>query len=607
MSYSKLFIKRVIAWLLFGLFLTGLVTSGGGSFYAYEKDMYQQPYNYYSSSDFEVDAQNDLRVIYDIYSHHADSARMLDDKYGPDKTNLVFEIYEGGEIAYSNRPDFSDYTGCLLWNSDQSDRSIEIRYLLDGLTVNDGYARTSRFNQLIFRNRYNLPVIALIMLICLIVDVNYLIRLAGHQENSEEIKTSFFDYIPLDLLALIMVVGLYLMGVIIDDTIDYVWTPVAVILGILAVVFAGYVLLILLLSFATRFKKGGWYRNTVTYGVLLLLTRLISMIFRFLTEILSGLPYMLKGLLLLIIMGGFTVLSFHNPVFALPYALIGLYLVYQWGVVCHLSENLAKGRYEEKVNTRYLLGSFKKAANNISSLSEGMNLAVEEKMKAERLKTELITNVSHDIKTPLTSILSYTDLLKNEENAEKQAEYLEVVERQGQRLKKLTEDIVEISKVSTGNIPVDLQKVKGNTLIEQILAEYQDKLAEKQLTPIVKLNSKTDSILADSRLVWRVIDNCFSNVVKYSQPDSRVYIDSRSNEDWYTVTIKNISNQQLNISVDELMERFVKGDVSRYTEGSGLGLNIARSLTELMKGKFSISIDGDLFKSEISLPIYKEN
>jgi signal transduction histidine kinase len=241
--------------------------------------------------------------------------------------------------------------------------------------------------------------------------------------------------------------------------------------------------------------------------------------------------------------------------------------------------------------------------NNLGSISEGMAQAVEEQMKSERMKTELITNVSHDIKTPLTSIINYTDLLRKETDEEKKKEYLEVLSRSAARLKKLTEDLVDASKASTGNVHTEIVSINVREMIEQAAAEYEEKLEQAQLQTVISHEEPSVSVKADGRLLWRVLSNLLSNCVKYAQPGTRVYIGTKlTDEDHVMISIKNISRDILNISEEELLERFVRGDQARSGDGSGLGLNIARSLTELMGGTFTITIDGDLFRADLALP-----
>ena len=245
----------------------------------------------------------------------------------------------------------------------------------------------------------------------------------------------------------------------------------------------------------------------------------------------------------------------------------------------------------------------KRHAANLNSVQQGIQQAVEEKMKSERLKTQLITNVSHDIKTPLTSIVNNVDLLKKEEMPSDAArEYLAVLDRQSQRLRKLTEDLVEASKASTGNIPVSLAPTDLNVLLSQVCGEYQQRLEKQVLEPVLSLCEPGAAAMADGRLLWRVLDNLMSNICKYAMPGTRVYLTTEREGDTARMVVRNISRYPLNISADELTERFVRGDSSRSTEGSGLGLSIATSLMSLQGGGFRLPIDGDLFKVTLTLP-----
>jgi signal transduction histidine kinase len=262
-------------------------------------------------------------------------------------------------------------------------------------------------------------------------------------------------------------------------------------------------------------------------------------------------------------------------------------------------EHLAAGDSEYKVDTRGMYWDFKRHGENLNRVGEGIAAAVARQMKSERLKTELITNVSHDIKTPLTSILNYVDLLSKEHLEGRGAEYLEVLDRQANRLKKLTEDLVEASKASTGNLPVNLARTDVCELVRQAAGEYTERLANRNLESILTTSEEPLFILADGRLLWRVLDNLLGNVCKYALPGTRVYLDVTLHADQVILSVKNISRDRLNVDAEELIERFVRGEASRTTEGSGLGLNIARSLTELQKGIFRLAVDGDLFKAEL--------
>lgn len=273
-----------------------------------------------------------------------------------------------------------------------------------------------------------------------------------------------------------------------------------------------------------------------------------------------------------------------------------------------LIENKLKDIYEGKNNITLdennLEDEFKESAKYITDISNGLNNAIQKSVKSERLKAELITNVSHDIKTPLTSIINYVDLLKKESIDNKKAEeYIQIIDSKSQRLKKLTEDLVEASKASSGAIKLKLEKININELIKQSIGEFKDKFNSKGLKIDTSYTNSNTVITADSRYLYRVIENLFSNISKYALENSRVYIEIQEKQDKVIIIIKNISKEKLNISSDELMQRFVRGDKARNTEGSGLGLSIAQSLTELQNGTFEIKIDGDLFKAQIEFPI----
>ena len=270
-------------------------------------------------------------------------------------------------------------------------------------------------------------------------------------------------------------------------------------------------------------------------------------------------------------------------------------------------EKIVNGDLENKIDTAYMFGDIKEFAESLNNINNGLQSAIDDKMKSERFKTELITNVSHDIKTPLTSIVNYVDLIKKEDcENPKINEYIEVLDSQSKRLKKLIEDLVEVSKATTGNLSVELEKCNLSVLINQAIGEFAQKLEDKNLR-LVQTNEIEDVyILADGRSLWRVFDNLLNNICKYAMSGTRVYISLQKVSDSVVITFKNISQTPLDISAKELTERFVRGDRSRNTEGSGLGLSIAKSLTELQNGNFEVETDGDLFKAIIKFSIIKE-
>jgi signal transduction histidine kinase len=255
-----------------------------------------------------------------------------------------------------------------------------------------------------------------------------------------------------------------------------------------------------------------------------------------------------------------------------------------------------------KADTGRLVLDLRRHAEDLNAIGAGMARAVEQRLRGERLKTELITNVSHDIKTPLTSIINYIDLLRQENLPDRAGEYVTVLERQSRRLSKLTDDLTEAAQAATGDLPTELRATGVCELVNQAVGEYSAQFAAQSLEPVVSLPAEEISVLADGRRLWRVMDNLLANACKYSLPGTRVYVDVRREENETVIACKNISRERLNIDSEELTERFVRGDASRSGEGSGLGLNIARSLVELQHGRFTLAIDGDLFKAEIRFP-----
>lgn len=291
-----------------------------------------------------------------------------------------------------------------------------------------------------------------------------------------------------------------------------------------------------------------------------------------------------------------------------------IYIILKWlcivGIVAYLiqtqelykcAKEMAEGNLDRKADTSKMFWVFRAHGEHLNQISDGMSKAVEARMKSEHLKTELITNVSHDIKTPLTSIINYVDLLQKDDMDEKtRQEYIEVLSRQSARLKKLIEDLVEASKASTGNIQINWAEIDANMLLEQAVAEYEDKLANAGLKVVFTRSEVPAVIRADGQHLWRVFDNLLANISKYAMPGTRVYASVIHETGSVRIEFKNISREALNVSSDELMERFVRGDSSRNTEGSGLGLSIANSLCTLMRADFKLSIDGDLFKAVIT-------
>jgi signal transduction histidine kinase len=278
-----------------------------------------------------------------------------------------------------------------------------------------------------------------------------------------------------------------------------------------------------------------------------------------------------------------------------------------WARLRKAVQEMVAGHLDYQVNTNRMLPDLKIHGEDLSSLSTGLSRAVDERLKSERFKTELITNVSHDLKTPLTSIINYVDLLKKADIQDETARgYIEVLDRKSQRLKTLTEDLVEASKAASGTIAVQLEKLDVKQLVDQAVAEYDERLSRSQLTTVVTMPETPCMVMADGRHLWRILDNLLGNCTKYAMPGTRVYLDVTKQGKDCVIAVKNISADPLNVPAEELMKRFVRGDSARSTEGSGLGLSIARNLTNAQNGTFDLMVDCDLFKATLSFPLVEE-
>ena len=424
---------------------------------------------------------------------------------------------------------------------------------------------------------------------------------AGHWQNHEGIHLTWLDKIPADVW-IIALPSAFFIG---WDTFYSEWGQILFCAALIPVT------LLFLCVFAAQCKAGTVIRGSLTARVLRLLWRILRGATLWLWRIVTGIPLVWKTALVTAALAFLEFILYVSPsrdplflVVKVLEILAVLAIALNLRTLEKNGEQLSEGDLSTPVDTKRLFGAFRRYGQAMNRLQSGMESAVQEQMRAERMKTELITNVSHDIKTPLTSIVNYVDLLKKEDIPSPAArEYITVLDRQSKRLKKLTEDLVEASKASSGALPVDLQPTDVSVLFSQITGEYQDRLADCHLTLVTQPPAGQPVVLADSKLLSRVMDNLVSNICKYAMPETRVYVSGVTADGQMTMSFKNISRAELNISPDELMERFVRGDTSRHTEGSGLGLSIARSLVHLMGGTFRLSIDADLFRADVTLPL----
>lgn len=446
---------------------------------------------------------------------------------------------------------------------------------------------------------YVLPVLVLLLIAAIVI----LTISIGHKKGVQGISVTGVDSLPFEcIIALNFVCGTF--GLILAKNVAMgTSTALENILAVIVCTVA-YLIYFAILAFTftivvKQVKTKSFIKSTLVY-------KIVVGAYNGLIKNLSTNVKVIMCMLCIMIFGALFILSQEG--FILLYVILWIAIICfvikltnDFKEITKYTEKIYNGNVEEKLDDTKYIADMKKQACYLNDIAGGFSKAVSEKLKSERLKTDLITNVSHDLKTPLTSIINYVDLLKAEDiESEKVKEYIEVLDNKSSRLKRLTEDLVEASKASSGAIKLNMEKICLDELVTQIIGEFGDKFKKAKLEVITKtLNEKT-YVMADTRYIYRVFENLFENVYKYAAPHSRVYIDIENIDNRDIISIKNVSKYKLNISEDELMERFTRGDKSRTTEGSGLGLAIAKSLTCLQGGEFSLKIDGDLFKVELA-------
>lgn len=476
--------------------------------------------------------------------------------------------------------------------------------------------------------RYWFIVAAVAGLLLTATCVVYLCFAAGKKEKDGEKKPGGLNRLPLDLYGAglgVILLFLYICVVeVTGDLLVYEKTFVAgCVLDGCILLAAGLCVIGFLFALAAQWKMDGHYiwQHSLIGWVCSKLWMPVKRGWKGLCKLYGVLPLVWKYLLIACAMGvapvlcGFLCLESYGwgrafwmlmllNVVAADIAMV-CYGAYAYGTVLKGAKAMTRGDLNTKVDTRHLRGSYKTCADDLNVLADVAVDAAKKQMKSERMKAELVTNVSHDIKTPLTSVINYIDLMQKAEDVDQQKQYLEVLDRQSQKLKKLIDDLMEMSKATTGDMAVEITSVNAVEAVTQALGEFADKLERQELSVVFRKPEEPVQIRADGRLTWRVLSNLMSNVVKYALPGTRVYAEVMPLESSVQISLKNISREELNVSADELTERFVRGDASRNTEGSGLGLNIAKSLMELQKGSLDLTIDGDLFKVTLTFPADK--
>ena len=560
---------------------------------------YSAPSQYHSRGDFEEAAE--IFTTEQTFDSEAKRQAWLEDfaKNHQIWSDSQWEDYNesASPISYHIAVDYSK----------PSELTIE-RYIAKDFTAKDEISFVMGWVDRVINMRNALPWICGISALLALAALVFLIVIAGRRNEDGSVRLTWFDRIPLDLLLVIYISLLGINFAIADELFDRMLlfaaifsVPIWIALGVA-----------FLMTVAARCRAGTIWKNNLTYHVCGWLWKGCKWLWGALGTLVKSLPLFWKTLL---IWAGISLIEllalaswgrddmlllfwFFEKLILTPLILFGVIGMQR---LRSGTKSIRGGDLDSKINFKYLYGPFREHAEDLNAITDGLQNAVEDRVKSERMKAELITNVSHDIKTPLTSIVNYVDLLSKEDlQNERAEEYVDVLTRQAQRLKKLTDDLVEASKASTGNIEVHKEPVDLNVLLSQAAGEFSDRLAKKGLEPVLTTAPEQPKAMADGQLLWRVFSNLLTNIVKYAMPGTRVYLSNTVREGAVLIAFRNISNAPLNISGEELTERFVRGDRSRTDgEGSGLGLSIARSLIELQGGNFDVTTDGDLFKATI--------
>lgn len=652
------FIAKFISVILIALLTAVFVFSSVALVFGVSANLYSESKNKLELSDI---LEDNLRSVLDDILWRIDVAN---ETFPNVSDNLMYEVTdEDGKILYSDVDEsksmlsyaqncyskpygYTYYENDSYVNEENTDTETtslagettqtapkRINYTLtvhlkNELKEKDIFYYITEIYNYIANNEKNLLIASAFSAVLILALFVYLMCAAGHKKGENGIHISLFDKVPYDISALLTAgsVGAVLALIVaatesISNTTYYnnSLLPFIPAFYALTVVAVSILLTLFCITTAVRIKLRTLIKSSLFYIIIKFIFKHIKRFFAFCGYTIRRIPtmwksvliisgiFMINFILIMITVSGGEGAALLLLLFDLAIGVSAVLFCIMFSDIKMGTEKIANGNTDTKINEYRMIGDLRYHAENINSINNGIARAVEQKMKSERFKTELITNVSHDIKTPLTSIINYVNLLSKEsidnENAE---EYIEVLTRQSSKLKKLIDDLLEASKASTGNLAVNFSKIEIGTLLSQTIGEYEERFAENALDIVLNPCSQMLYISADNRHMWRIFDNIFNNIAKYAQPNTRVYIDVNENDGAVQIMFKNISKEQLNISGEELVERFVRGDSSRNTEGSGLGLSIARSLAELQKGRFDVQIDGDLFKVKLVFPIVNE-
>ncbi len=610
-------------------------------FYAEDCDTYaiQETYRVKTGEDFEkmehgltmLLSGEDVSALLHSYSKATSNVVMIaQDANG----NVLLDTSaQDGGFDPASGVAYSVYRPFTVCNADgQTTEGVIHLYLRAGLPARDSYHLAASLVNMANVVKYPILVLLALFILLSILVLGVIMSSVSRKDgkNQSAAPERFIDKIPFDLLLMLMalIMAFVTLLIVLTSVADIKQTNLvlwnAVILLLAFIISA--IMLLFVISLATRIKYGHVYRNTLIYKLIAAIRKKNpgkkdkgDFKVRFISKVLITIIALVTFEVLLTLIFLFQYKTHQNgPLseFKFTYfAIVQLIVVSIIGSLFYMmivnihqlrvsSKKLAEGKLDETEDAAAVLfGDFKEISDDFVSIKGDILEAMQEKQRSAEMRNELIANISHDIKTPLTSIINYVDLLEKEEpEGEKVKEYLEVLDRQSKRLKKLIEDLIEASKASTGNVDFNMERVNAGVLLNQSVGEFTDRLEQNRISVVTTIPENDLYLTADSRYLWRVFDNLMNNIVKYAQSGTRAYISLEEADEKLRFVFRNTSREELNITAEELMERFVRGDKSRYTDGNGLGLSIAKSLTESMGGSLTLSIDGDLFKAIVEFP-----
>ena len=620
---------------------------------------YLVEYNFYEKGDegktaktiaFQIYSLDDLELAQDYYSCYyedKDSYRLnyYMDKFSTSRTNFMFYVTDNSNVVYYTNSDSgvsgvaaefvqAEYRGsssCFIYDEEGETIPLRINYYIPEInsdSVRDKYSSAFQWIEIADTLKYVLFFALGIAAIVIIIMLSQITINAGLKENETgEVEPGFIDRIPFDICLLFLLVvfaaSWIIMGLTMAGDVDMVLNNVIIMILFVAVIL---VLMTFLTTLSVRVKMGKLYKNTVIYRIIRSFKRktprkIRRRIFKelsFFKKICIGVTlYIIAEAAILFTM---TYLGIIGEVFE-PMSVFGMFLVI-WALsrlvmipiitmiainlnyIREEGQRLAEGVLGDEIATKLTIASFRAHGKNLDQIKKEINKAMEQEIKSERLKTELITNVSHDIKTPLTSIVSYVDLLGRAETTEEErAKYLDILDRHTKNLNNLLDELIEASKISSGNIEIELSRISLNIIIGQTVEEFADKFEKFYLLPRIMIPEEDVYIMGDGRWIWRILANLLNNACKYSAPETDVEIRLETDNGKAILSISNNIREEINIDAQELTERFVRGDSSRHTEGSGLGLSITKILAELQDAQLEVEVEEGRFTAKLVFDI----